>query len=264
MKDIKNYEGIYGITEDGQIWSYRSNRFLKNKSRKASNPTIELNYNGIAKTFLVWKLVYSTYKEIDLSILDNYKVVYKDNNKNNNNIENLLIKKIKGFELDQEIKIIPDFEDYGATKNGQIWSFKTQKFLAPNKKDNDELVVSLYKEGQCYYKLVHRLVLSTWSPVDNWEEMQINHKDENRLNNKLENLEWCDASYNINYGTRNARTREKLNKKVKCVETGQVFNSQEEVRIFLGQKSSSNISNCLSGRQETCGGYHWERVQEGE
>ena len=60
------------------------------------------------------------------------------------------------------------------------------------------------------------------------------------------------------------RIADKLKKQVRCIETGQIFESQNAVAEFLGQKSASNISNCLSGKQKTCGGYHWERVGDEE
>ena len=58
---------------------------------------------------------------------------------------------------------------------------------------------------------VHRLVAEAFIPnPDNLP--QINHKDENRANNCVDNLEWCDNTYNLNYGTRNARASESIKK----------------------------------------------------
>ena len=57
--------------------------------------------------------------------------------------------------------------------------------------------------------LVHRLVAETF--LDNPNDYpQINHKDENKLNNNVENIEYCSAKYNSNYGTRNERMTAKL------------------------------------------------------
>jgi hypothetical protein len=46
---------------------------------------------------------------------------------------------------------------------------------------------------------IHRLVLSAFNPVENWEELQVNHKDRNGFNNSLNNLEWCDNQYNCQH-----------------------------------------------------------------
>jgi hypothetical protein len=43
---------------------------------------------------------------------------------------------------------------------------------------------------------VHRLVLSSFAPVDGWQQLQVNHKDGDKANNRLENLEWCTAQEN--------------------------------------------------------------------
>lgn len=66
------------------------------------------------------------------------------------------------------------------------------------------LEVTLTHNNKRKYCKVHRLVAQTFIPnPDNLP--QINHKDENPLNNNVENLEWCTAKYNCNYGTRNNR-----------------------------------------------------------
>lgn len=60
--------------------------------------------------------------------------------------------------------------------------------------------IGLFRNGKRKHILIHRLVAGTFIPnPDNLP--QINHKDENTSNNRVENLEWCDAKYNNNYGT---------------------------------------------------------------
>ena len=79
--------------------------------------------------------------------------------------------------------------------------------------DIPRLFVNFSKEGKQYTKSVHRLVAMAFIP-NPLNLPQINHKDENPLNNCVDNLEWCDNEYNHNYGTRNIRQAEKLTKKV--------------------------------------------------
>lgn len=101
---------------------------------------------------------------------------------------------------------------------------------------------------------VHKLVATHFIPnPDNLR--YINHKDENKRNNSVDNLEWCTFNYNMNYGTRNKRIAEKKRKQVRCVETGEIFPSQQ----FLKGKGI-NIQHVLSGKYKTCRGYHWEYV----
>lgn len=88
--------------------------------------------------------------------------------------------------------------------------------LVPNKAGY--LYVVLYKNGKVKTFRVHRLVAEAFLPnPDNLPE--VNHKDENKLNNNVNNLEWCSAKYNSNFGTRNKRiiaknTNGKRSKKV--------------------------------------------------
>jgi len=67
--------------------------------------------------------------------------------------------------------------------------------------------VNLSKDGKRYGRLVHRLVAEAF--IERPDGLyEVNHKDEDKTNNSVENLEWCDHRYNMNYGTRMNKTRE--------------------------------------------------------
>ena len=133
---------------------------------------------------------------------------------------------------------------------------------------NGYLMVHLsnMKEGIDKSVLVHRLVAIAHLP--NAEDLPcVNHKDENRLNNNLENLEWCDQTYNNAYGTRNERIRKTCKemgltgtypscRPVKCLETNIVYPSVTIASMATGTNRRS-ISEVLHGRSKTAGGYHW-------
>lgn len=68
--------------------------------------------------------------------------------------------------------------------------------------------VLLSKNNKIKNYLVHRLVAQTFIPNPN-NLPQVNHKDENKTNNNVNNLEWCTRSYNCQYGTRTKRIAEK-------------------------------------------------------
>ena len=95
--------------------------------------------------------------------------------------------------------------------------------------------INLYKDGLRKQKLIHRLVAEAFIPNPK-SFLEVNHRDENKKNNCVENLEWCDARYNNNYGTR----IERVSKKVRAIniKTGEVitFNSAQEA----GRKGYSN------------------------
>ena len=79
--------------------------------------------------------------------------------------------------------------------------------------------------------MTHRLVAEAFIPNPNGFS-EINHKDENKLNNTVDNLEWCDRIYNVNYGTGHDRGSDKLKKKVYCYDKDfnliKIYNSAQE------------------------------------
>lgn len=81
------------------------------------------------------------------------------------------------------------------------------KVLSPAKDKDGYLVVSLHFNGKKNTIKVHRMVAEAFIPnPDNLP--QVNHRDEDKTNNRVENLEFCTAKYNLSYGTRNIRERD--------------------------------------------------------
>ena len=90
--------------------------------------------------------------------------------------------------------------------NGYKVFLKSEKILKPKSNSKDGyLRIALSKNGKVKDKLIHRLVAEEFIPNPN-NLPQVNHKDENKNNNYVTNLEWCDSKYNANYGTRNERS----------------------------------------------------------
>ena len=138
-----------------------------------------------------------------------------------------------------------------------------EKILKPGKSTNGYLQVALYKKGIKKTMRVHRLVCEAFIP--NPENLpQVNHLNECKTDNRVENLEFCTQDYNLNFGSHNERCAKenknnpKKSKPVKCLETGVCYPSTQEVERQLGF-SQGNISNCCNKKYcKTVGGYHWE------
>lgn len=145
------------------------------------------------------------------------------------------------------MKDIKGFEGlYSVTSCGRIWSHVKNIFLSPGIDMDGYYTVVLYKDGKKYTKRIHRLVAEAYLPnPDNLP--QVNHIDENKEHNNVQNLEWCDCQYNIDYSQ---------SKAVKCVETDEVYKS-----IRLASRKTGipapRICDCVNGKHHTCGGYHW-------
>ena len=144
---------------------------------------------------------------------------------------------------------------YGVTSCGKVWSYKYKRFLAPQGGE-DYQMVGLYKDGKYTYDYVHRLVAKAYIPNPDPEKYtEVNHKDEVRNHNWVNNLEWCTRNYNINYGARN----DKVSKAVYCVELDKRFKSIVDAAKATGIHQG-NLSSLLKHHREnthTLGGYHW-------
>lgn len=129
-------------------------------------------------------------------------------------------------------------------------------------KDKDGyLRVSLYKNGKMKNCLVHRLVIENFmgKPLDN-DYYSVNHIDENKTNNKLENLQYCTVRFNNTYGSRVEKASKSNSKPVIGINkiNGYIceFNSITEAGRVTGI-NYKNISACCLGKQKFAGKYHW-------
>ena len=106
-----------------------------------------------------------------------------------------------------------------------------ERMLTPRYDKDGYLRVTLHKNGKHKTRFIHRLVAGAFVPNPNGYS-EINHRDENKVNNYANNLEWCTREYNNNYGTRSGRSAQAQSKKVRAVnvKTGEVltFNSTRE------------------------------------
>jgi hypothetical protein len=119
--------------------------------------------------------------------------------------------------------------------------------------------VSLSKDNKKKTFPVHILVCKAF--VDNPDNLeQVNHINEDKTDNRAENLEWCSLQYNINYGTRTERMSLTQSVPIYSVDTTTndiVFYSSISSAAKQVNTTSSNICKCLLGRCNTIRGKKW-------
>lgn len=167
-------------------------------------------------------------------------------------------------------KPIPGYEGYMATEDGRIWSCKRDKFLCPARHKRGYLQVhTTYGVAK-----VHRLIALAFIPNPS-NFPCINHKDEDKENNRADNLEWCTVSYNNAYGigaeNRKKNVKEKFDKyrllgsqsssiPVVNLTTGKSFRSIKSAARSCGRISRYSceaISRACRGLQKTAYGCKW-------
>lgn len=157
-------------------------------------------------------------------------------------------------------KPINNYENYIVYNTGKIFSLKSNKFLKPRyDKDGYEKVILYNKFGSKEFR-VHRLVAEAFIPNPK-HYLLVNHKDENKNNNTVDNLEWCDHYYNNNYGNRNA----KIAKAKLDIEGKKVWSLYNNIKIYYNSikgaarqtgLNSANIRSAIK-RKGKCGIYYW-------
>lgn len=169
--------------------------------------------------------------------------------------------------------------------NGKMrWQY--EKILSNNKTNgNGYKIVSLSKKSKNKNKYVHRLVMETFAPnkinfksmpIENRDEfdlekLEVNHIDENKSNNSVDNLEWCTPLYNNLYNNKNIRAKKtRIRKHIGCKKILQMNDNDEIIKEYLSIKQASEemkvsnqaISDCLRGIQKHSAGYKWKYADD--
>lgn len=178
---------------------------------------------------------------------------------NNLNVDNEIWRDVRGYE-----------GLYQVSNQGRVKSFPN-RYQPKSFKENNGILkqdspqgypyVTLYKNRKAKHVFVHRLVAEAFIP-NNDSLPFVNHKDENTSNNKVDNLEWCTHSYNINYGTRNKRCGEKQGVSVVQMDLqGNVictYKTMQNAAKAVGACNHSHISQVCHGMRNTAYGFTWK------
>lgn len=166
--------------------------------------------------------------------------------------------------VDEKWKIIDGYDgkyeisNYGLVKNKNFKRSGFEKLLAL-RTVKGYIMVGLYKNGKQKLEYVHRLV-GKYFLENTFNYPEINHKDECKSNNCVENLEWCDRTYNINYGTAVFRCGKSKSKPILQYDLdGGLVKRWDRIRdAGRNGYNSSTISKCCRNIKHTHKGYVWK------
>lgn len=174
---------------------------------------------------------------------------------------------------------------YQVSNLGNVRSlhYKSPYLMSPATDASGYQRVSFVRPNTKKYKryAVHRLVAESFIPNPDYLP-QVNHKDENKANNHVDNLEWCTAKYNSNYGTHNKRCSDSrmgikfsdshldnlrsAHAEVQGKRVYQFSTDGELISSFMSisdaarfmKTSANNISHCCNGLTKSACGYIWK------
>ena len=166
-------------------------------------------------------------------------------------------------------KDIKNYEGkYQVSNLGQIMSLNYRntgkhKLMSPVEDKDGYFRVCLYKDEKRKSFHIHRLVAEHFLPnPDNLP--QVNHRDENKQNNSVDNLEWCSNEYNVNYGKRNQKCAKALSKTVlQFSKSGEFIREWESINECRRNGfNQGNICKCCNGKLKSSFGYIWRYKED--
>jgi hypothetical protein len=154
-------------------------------------------------------------------------------------------------------KPLRNFPSYNGSSEGRIINVRTQHILKPQINDRGYAVVTLWKNKKAYTVRVHRIIAETF--LGEHSDLDVRHKNRNRSDNRVDNLEWVTRSELIQDAfVRGTKTLSR-HTAVRVIETGKVYENVTACAIDTGC-DRSQIFKQLAGSRLHVKGLHFERI----
>lgn len=165
-------------------------------------------------------------------------------------------------------KELDDLPNYEISNRGRLRNKNTLRILKTRVSKLGYEHITITYGGEKYFRAIHRLVAKAFL-INPGNKPEVNHIDENKLNNHVSNLEWMTKSENINHGTRNERVAKAVSKTLSIpiiatnLKTGesQEFYGSRECARQLGL-NHGNITLVLKGNRRQTGGYTFKYKED--
>ena len=156
--------------------------------------------------------------------------------------------------MNSNFKVHPTFTNYAVSRDGEVYSFFRDRKLTLQPDGNGYLKVTLVKDKKAHTRLVNRLVLETYDPIENAHLYHAHHENRIRNDNRLENLEWELIAEHLSEHKQNVS--EETRKRMSEAQKGKVFSEETRRKLSEAGKRRTHseearrkISEAKKGRE---------------
>lgn len=280
-KYIPEYDKKYRISPQGEIFSTSRNLLITLRHNAIGRIYVEITFGGKVFPRFVDELVAQTY--LPQSWFPYCRVVHLDGDIRNNNASNLNCEEAV-IDLPGEVwSSVPELEGHVNVSNlgrvkrvDHIHNRPDHLFQFYVDADGYQLV-SVTINGSLFSYRVHRLVARAF--LDNSDNLpEVNHKDGNKQNNAVSNLEWCSRFYNLQHAvnvlgvykntseTMKSANRELRSTRIQCIETGMQFSSIKSAAAYydVGWNTVADIVHNRTANSKKLPEIHFTVLKKGD
>ena len=176
-------------------------------------------------------------------------------------------KPVKGYEMFYEVSDkgrIRSLDRVTVFKDGRIRKFYGKILECSTVNNSGYLTIGLHNNGNSKTFLVHRIVAEAFIKNPHLCN-EVNHIDQNKLNNSANNLEWCTHRENVNHGDEIERGAKKQRRSFRQIDLNgkliKIWNGFKQMQRETGIQRKS-VYDCCIGKRESYMGFRWEYVED--